>query len=78
MFAFPRKNYIDGKQIEAYPDRQLRFFQNNVGIKYHNKIHEVPTNYKFAASPTDAHIIHKKSSARQEEQDKRYEKLAID
>lgn len=74
-FAFPRKNYIDGKLTSAYPDRQIRFFLNNGKIKFKNKIHETVVGCNFIASPTDLHILHKKSSARQKRQDTYYRKL---
>lgn len=75
MFAFPRKNFIDGKKTDAYPDRQLRFFPNNRGIKYKNKVHEQPTGYSVLVSPERMHIVHKKSSQRQEKQNAFYLEL---
>ena len=75
MFAFPRKNYIDGKLTDAYPDKQLRFFKNNKSILYEGIVHERPVNFNMAAYPTNLHIIHKKTSERQGQQNKRYEEL---
>lgn len=75
MFAFPRKNYIDGIQTSAYPDKQLRLFKNNKIIKYVNKVHEMPTGFVMAAFPTDLHIVHKKTSSRQDKQNKYYEEI---
>jgi len=74
-YAFPRKNYIDGVQTAAYPDIQFRFFKNNKQIKYANKVHEMLTGYKMAAYPVDLHIIHKKTSKRQEKQNNYYNTL---
>ena len=75
MFAVPRKNYIGGKQTNAYPDRQLRFFPNHHGIRYKKRVHEVPTGYNLIASPTNLHIIHKKTSRRQAKQNAYYATL---
>lgn len=73
--AFPRKNYIDGKQTDAYPDRQTRFFVNNKKIHYIDKVHEKVVGWKMIASPSDMNIIHKKTSARQNLQNKYYNKI---
>ena len=75
IFAFPRKNYIDGKLTDAYPDKQFRFFKNNIGIKYINKVHEMPVGYKMVGYPTDMHIIHKKTSQRQKLQNQKYDEI---
>lgn len=75
-FAFPRKNYIDGKQTSAYPDRQTRFFKNSKKIRYQRKVHEQVTGFKRIASPMDMHIIHRKTSTRQAAQNIHY--LAIE
>jgi len=74
-FAFPRKNYINGKLTSVYPDTQIRLFLNNGDIKYKNRIHEVVRGYKFIAFHTDLHILHRKSSARQKRQNTYYRKL---
>ncbi len=74
-FAFPRKNYIDGKQTSAYPDRQIRFFKNNKKIRYQGTIHEQPIGWKRIVSTMDLHIIHRKSSERQVSQTKHYESI---
>lgn len=74
-FAFPRKNYIDGKLTSAYPDRQTRFFLNKKSIKYTGKIHEKVEGFKFIGAPTFMHIIHKKTSKRQEKQNLYYRDL---
>ncbi len=75
-FAFPRKNYIDGKQTSAYPDRQTRFFKNSKKIRYKGRLHEQVTGFKRIASPMDVHIIHRKTSMRQAAQNAHY--LAIE
>lgn len=75
LFAFPRKNYINRKQTSAYPDRQMRFFPNNHKIKYRGRIHEKPVGWHMIASPANLHIIHRKSSARQNKQNKLYDKI---
>lgn len=71
-FAFPRKNYIDGKRTEAYPDRQTRFFKNHRKIRYQRPLHEIIIGYKRLASPMDLHIIHRKTSTRQAAQNRHY------
>ena len=75
IFAYPRKNYIDGKLTDAYPDKQFRFFKNNVGIKYVNKVHEIPTGFTMVGYPTNMHIIHKKTSQRQKLQNQKYDEI---
>lgn len=75
IFAFPRKNYLDGKQTEDYPDKQSRLFKNNGKIKYHGRLHEIPVGYVRLAAIGDAHIIHKKSWERQKKQNRRYNKI---
>ncbi len=74
-FAFPRKNYIDGKLTSAYPDRQIRLFLNNGKIKYKGRLHEQPVGWKLIASPIDLHIIHKKSSKKQKNSSKKYKQI---
>lgn len=76
MFAFPRKNYLDGKQTTSYPDRQYRFFKNSRSIRYKGRIHEKPEGFKFEACPRFVNIIHKKSSKRQARQSAYYKYLA--
>jgi len=71
-FAFPRKNFIDGKQTDVYPDRQIRFFKRSKKIFYERPLHEVVTGFKRIASPMDLHIIHKKTSQRQALQNTHY------
>lgn len=71
-FAFPRKNFIDGKQTDVYPDRQIRFFKRSKKIFYERPLHEVVTGFKRIASPMDLNIIHKKTSARQNAQNAHY------
>jgi len=75
MFAFPRKNYIDGVQTDAYPDRQYRFFLKKKAIRYYKRLHEVPRGWNMAASPARYHIIHSKSSKRQSRQNAHYKKV---
>ncbi len=76
MFAFPRKNYLNGKQTKAYPDRQLRFFKNITTIKYQGKVHERPIGFKIITSAEKMHIIHRKSTIRQSKQNKYYRELS--
>lgn len=76
MFAFPRKNYLDGKQTASYPDRQYRFFKNVKNIKYKGRTHEKPEGFQFEACPRSMNIIHKKSTERQAKQSAYYMKLA--
>ncbi|MFA6160608.1 MAG: glycosyltransferase family 2 protein [Patescibacteria group bacterium] len=72
-FAFPRKNYIDGKQTSAYPDRQTRFFKRDKKIHYEKPLHEQVVGFRRIASPMDLHIIHRKTSQRQALQNGYYE-----
>jgi glycosyltransferase involved in cell wall biosynthesis len=71
-FAFPRKNYIDGKQTLTYPDRQTRFFKRDKKIRYERPLHEQVVGFRRIASPMDLHIIHKKTSTRQTAQNAHY------
>ena len=75
IFAFPRKNYIDGKLTDAYPDKQFRLIKNGLGIEYVNKVHEMPQGYKMVGYPTNMHIIHKKASDRQKVQNQKYDEI---
>lgn len=72
-FAFPRKNFIDGKQTNVYPDRQTRFFKRSKKIFYKRPLHEIVVGFKRIASPMDLHIIHKKTSQRQALQNAHYD-----
>lgn len=74
-FAFPRKNYIDGKQTAAYPDRQTRFFKRDKKIRYERPLHEQVVGFRRIASPMDLHIIHKKTSERQALQNAHYDAI---
>lgn len=74
-FAFPRKNFIDGKQTSAYPDHQTRFFKRDKEIRYERLIHEVVVGFHRIASPMDLHIIHKKTSERQALQNAHYDSI---
>lgn len=74
-FAFPRKNYIDGKQTSAYPDRQTRFFKRDKKIRYERPLHEQVVGFRRIASPMDLHIIHRKTSKRQEAQNAHYDAI---
>jgi hypothetical protein len=76
MFAFPRKNYLDGKQTSSYPDRQYRFFKNIKSIRYKGRMHEKPEGFQFEACARFVNIIHKKSSKRQAKQTAYYKRLA--
>lgn len=74
-FAFPRKNYIDGKQTLVYPDRQTRFFKRDKKIRYEKLLHEQVVGFRRIASPMDLHIIHKKTSQRQSSQNAHYDAI---
>jgi glycosyltransferase involved in cell wall biosynthesis len=74
-FAFPRKNYLDGKRTSEYPDRQTRFFKRKKNIHFEQPVHEEVVGYTRIASPMDLHIIHKKTARWQKQQDAHY--LAI-
>ncbi len=74
-FAFPRKNYIDGKQTTAYPDLQTRFFKRDKKIRYERALHEIVVGFHRIASAMDLHIIHKKTSERQTLQNTHYESI---
>lgn len=71
-FAFPRKNYIDGTQTSAYPDRQTRFFKRDTKIRYERPLHEMVVGFRRIASPMDLHIIHRKTSKKQALQNAHY------
>ena len=74
-FAFPRKNYIDGKQTSAYPDRQTRFFKREKRIRYERPLHEMIVGFRRIAALMDLHIIHRKTSDRQARQNAHYEAI---
>lgn len=82
-YGIPRKNFIDGKWVKPYPDYQYRLFRNY--CRYEKPVHEEIVNFKnrteidfqkktFEDSPR-FNILHYKSSARQEEQNKHYENI---
>ncbi|MFA4954422.1 MAG: glycosyltransferase family 2 protein [Patescibacteria group bacterium] len=71
-FAFPRKNYLDGKLTSQYPDRQTRFFKRDKRIRYARPLHEMVVGFRRIASPMDLHIIHRKTSRRQAAQNAHY------
>jgi glycosyltransferase involved in cell wall biosynthesis len=79
VFAFPRKNLIDGKQTDVYPDYQLRLFRSF--CRWAKAPHEELCAWHHESikylEGDGAHIIHSKSSARQKVQDERYEKIAV-
>lgn len=74
-FAFPRKNYLDGKQTSAYPDRQTRYFKKDKKIRYERPVHEQVVGFHRIASPMDLHIIHRKTSKRQNSQNAHYDAI---
>jgi glycosyltransferase involved in cell wall biosynthesis len=85
--ALKRKNYIDGVMlnkivcmeagnIQIYPDWQFRLFRNNKVIKYILPVHETLSRYERPYySQEEYHILHMKSGARQERQNKKYAAL---
>ena len=77
VFAFPRKNLIDGKQTDVYPDHQLRLFRSF--CRWAKAPHEELCGWYHESikylEGEGLHIIHSKSSARQKIQDKRYDEI---
>lgn len=62
IYAFPRKNYIDGIfQKDTYPDIQCRMIKTNCGIQFERDVHEVPCGFKYA-SILNTNIVHKKTN----------------
>jgi glycosyltransferase involved in cell wall biosynthesis len=74
-FAFPRKNYIDGKLTDVYPDRQTRFFKRDKRIRYTRPLHEQIVGFRRIASLMDLRIIHRKTSKRQASQNAHYDTI---
>jgi len=91
LYAIPRENTVEGitsghiarwnwrineKGFINFPDNQLRIIKNNVGIKWQNKVHEVPTGYKrLAVIPDEYALIHTKTILRQEKQNTFYDSI---
>jgi len=83
--AFPRKNFIDGKQTEIFPDWQCRLHKKE--LKWVRPVHEmvepffeglVNGNKKEAEKVylfNDYCILHPKTSVRQKEQNKFYDDI---
>ncbi len=75
-FGIPRKNFIDGLQIEVYPDYQYRLFRKH--CRYEGRVHEgivgfdkrteLDFKHHSKSDPARANILHYKSSAKQEAQ----------
>lgn len=77
--ALPRKNYLDGKLTEDYPDWQLRFRRSYCRYIY-GVHHELVGHRRLMQMPTQEeddgyHIVHRKSAVRQVEQNMHYDKL---
>jgi len=79
VVALPRKNFIDGKLTEEYPDWQLRFrrsFCRYVYGVHHELVGGRRTmNMPMKDEEDGYHIIHKKSTLRQVNQNIIYDKL---
>lgn len=75
IYAFPRKNYIDGKfQEDTYPDIQCRMVKTNCDIEFERNIHEVPKGFKYA-SILNTNIIHKKTNTEYIKMNLKYDNL---
>lgn len=74
-YMLPRKNYIDGKQVNVDNlDWQGRLFKNNGKIKYYLSVHELLTDYNSLYKLQD-YIIHDKSMEKLISNDTRYKKI---
>ena len=77
VFAFPRKNYIEGKLTEVYPDCQLRLFRSfcrYVKVPHEELVGWIHTKIKYFEED-GYHIIHPKSQSRQDKQDQLYDRI---
>lgn len=83
--AFPRKNYVDGKQTQAYPDYQGRLYKR--GVKWinrypfdnaspgcHEQIEPMVSRKNFA-TVDNINIIHIKGSQKQTNQNNFYKNM---
>ncbi len=73
MFIFRERHYID-KRFST-ETKQLKLFRNNGQIKFQNRLHEQPVGWKFAGYPPNLLVYHYKTSSRQAEQNKRYDRI---
>jgi glycosyltransferase involved in cell wall biosynthesis len=67
--AMRRRNYLNGKPTDIYPDFQRRFFRNFCRFVY--PVHEELVGYRRVYE-TEYHIIHRKTTKEQEEQNNFY------
>lgn len=84
-FGIARKNFIDGRWTESYPDYQYRLFRNY--CRYRLPVHEVVANYRNRTEvdfrncsrqlPARFNILHHKSAARQAQQAAHYERIRL-
>lgn len=84
-YAFPRRRWLDLEmknqtELEAYPDLQVRLFQNHQGYLYRRELHEYfdgTAVMHFIAGPIIEHFQDVfKSEQRKAERQALYEKLA--
>lgn len=77
VYAFPRKNFIDGKNTGVYPDYQLRLFRSF--CRYIKAPHEELVGWHgqliHYLQGEKCHILHPKTSVRQERQDDLYGRI---
>jgi len=82
-FGVPRRNFIDGIQIDVYPDYQYRLFKT--AYRFERPVHELlvgwnkrtELDYTRATLSNSArfNILHYKSSTIQERQDRHYAEI---
>lgn len=65
----PRMNYLDGEITDVYPDYQFRIARSF--CRYIYSVHEELTGYRKALS-IKSHIMHYKTTEKQNEQNKMY------
>lgn len=78
VIALPRRNYINGKLTEAYPDWQLRF--RRAFCTYATHIHHELVGWKQRIElPMEDgfHIIHRKQASRQADQNNLYDTMKL-
>ncbi len=76
VYGLPRKNFIDGAQTKIYPDYQYRLFRAYCRFLY--PLHEelmYPHKYMKELEGEGNHILHLKSSTRQDKQDTLYAEM---
>jgi glycosyltransferase involved in cell wall biosynthesis len=72
-FYFPRKNYVDGDGPMGFPDTQARLFRNYVRHWGHPFHHRADGGSKKSTAVMEfGSIVHDKTLARQEKQNKLY------